>query len=74
MYLYRVRWFYDGEYHWSSGIAAGKSISEALVRIDDYYGGIEDIRIIALESSEGLLDFEEFDNITLNTFLPNEKC
>lgn len=67
MYLYRVRWYCGAEndWIWSEGIVAGKTMADALARIARYYGedAIEDVHLAALESGEGILDFEEMKEV-----------
>jgi hypothetical protein len=74
MWYYKIRYYSDGYYFNTEGIVAGLDTIDAVKRLKEYYGenAIEDIRMIAMESGDGVLDFGEFPNAKYTTFFPEE--
>lgn len=74
MWCFKLRYYEDGSYHNAEGIVAGLDMVDAIKRLKEYYGenAIEDIHMTAMESGEGVLDFNEFPNIEYATFFPEE--
>ena len=74
MWCFKLRYYEDGSYHNAEGIVAGLDMVDAIKRLKEYYGenAIEDIHMTAMESGEGVLDFNEFPNIEYTTFFPEE--
>ena len=73
MWCYKIRYF-DGSYFNAEGIVAGLDMVDAIKRLKEYYGenAIEDIRMTATESGDGVLDFVKFPNVKYATFFPEE--
>ena len=73
MWFYKIRYF-DDSYFNAEGIVAGLDMVDAIKRLKEYYGenAIEDIRMTATESGDGVLDFAEFPNVKYATFFPEE--
>ena len=73
MWCYKIRYF-DDSYFNAEGIVAGLDMVDAIKRLKEYYGenAIEDIRMTATESGDGVLDFAEFPNVKYATFFPEE--
>ena len=74
MWRFKLRYYEDGSCHNAEGIVAGLDMVDAIKRLKEYYGedAIEDIHMTAMESGEGVLDFNEFPNIEYATFFPEE--
>ena len=74
MWCYKIRYYSDGAYFNAEGIVAGLDMVDAIKRLKEYYGEdtIEDIRMTATESGDGVLDFSEFPNVEYATFFPEE--
>lgn len=74
MWCYKIRHYSDGSYFNAEGIVAGLDMVDAIKRLKEYYGenAIEDIRMTATESGDGVLDFGEFPNVKYVTFFPEE--
>ena len=74
MWCYKIRDYSDGSYFNAEGIVAGLDMVDAIKRLKEYYGenAIEDIRMTAMESGDGVLDFGEFPNVKYTTFFPDE--
>ena len=74
MWCFKLRYYEDSSYHNAEGIVAGLDMVDAIKRLKEYYGenAIEDIRMTAMESGEGVLDFNEFPDIKYATFFPEE--
>ena len=73
MWCYKIRYF-DDSYFNAEGLVAGLDMVDAIKRLKEYYGenAIEDIRMTATESGDGVLDFAEFPNVKYATFFPEE--
>ena len=73
MWCYKIRYF-DDSYFNAEGLVAGLDMVDAIKRLKEYYGenAIEDIRLTATESGDGVLDFAEFPNVKYATFFPEE--
>ena len=74
MWCYKIRYYTDGSFLNAEGIVAGLDMVDAIKRLKEYYGenAIEDIRMTATESGDGVLDFAEFPDIKYATFFPEE--
>lgn len=74
MWCYKLRFYEDGSYFNAEGIVAGLDMIDAIRRLKEYYGenAIGDIRMTLTESSDGLLDFNEFPDVKYATFFPEE--
>ena len=74
MWCYKIRYYEDGSYYNAEGMVAGLDMVDAIGRLKEYYGenAIEDIHMTATESSEGILDFNDFPNVKYATFFPEE--
>ena len=74
MWCYKIRYYCDGAYFNAEGIVAGLDMVDAIKRLKEYYGedAIEDIRMTATESGDGVLDFAEFSDVKYATFFPEE--
>lgn len=74
MWCYKIRYYADGSYFNAEGIVAGLDMVDAIKRLKEYYGedAIEDIRMTATESGDGVLDFAEFPNVAYTTFFSEE--
>lgn len=74
MWCFKIRYYEDGSHYNAEGIVAGLDMVDAIKRLKEYYGenAIEDIHMTAMESGEGVLDFNEFPNIEYATFFPEE--
>ena len=74
MWCYKIRYYSDDSYFNAEGIVAGLDMVDAIKRLKEYYGedAIEDIRMTATESGDGVLDFGEFPNVEYATFFPEE--
>ena len=74
MWCYKIRYYSDGAYFNAEGIVAGLDMVDAIKRLKEYYGedAIEDIRMTATESGDGVLDFGEFPNVEYATFFSEE--
>ena len=74
MWCYKIRYYFDGAYFNAEGIVAGLDMVDAIKRLKEYYGkdAIEDIRMTATESGDGVLDFLEFPNVKYATFFPEK--
>ena len=75
MWCFKIRYYEDG-YHNAEGIVAGLDMVEAIKRLKEYYGenAIEKIHMTAMESGDGVLDFNEFPDVKYTTFFPEENC
>ena len=74
MWCFKLRYYEDCSSHNAEGIVAGLDMIDAIKRLKEYYGenAIEDIHMTAMESGEGVLDFNEFPDIKYATFFPEE--
>ena len=74
MWCYKIRYCPNGTYFNAEGIVAGLDMVDAIKRLKEYYGenAIEDIRMTATESGDGVLDFSEFPNVEYATFFPEK--
>ena len=74
MWCFKLRYYEDYSSHNAEGIVAGLDMIDAIKRLKEYYGenAIEDIHMTAMESGEGVLDFNEFPDIKYATFFPEE--
>lgn len=74
MWCYKIRYYSNGSYLNAEGIVAGLDMVDAIQRLKEYYGenAIEDIRMTATESGDGVLDFVEFPDVKYATFFPEE--
>ena len=74
MWCFKIRYYEDGSNYNAEGIVAGLNMTDAVKRLKEYYGenAIEDIHMTAMESGDGILDFNEFPNVKYTTFFPEE--
>ena len=74
MWCYKIRYYEDGSSYNAEGIVAGLDMVDAIKRLKEYYGdnAIEDIHMTAMESGDGVLDFNEFPDVKYATFFPEE--
>ena len=76
MWCYKIRYYSHDENIWlnAEGLVAGLDMVDAIKRLKEYYGedAIEDIRMTATESGDGVLDFAEFPDVRYATFFPEE--
>ena len=74
MWCYKIRYYEDCSTYNAEGIVAGLDMVDAIKRLKEYYGenAIEDIHMTAMESGDGVLDFDEFPDIKYTTFFPEE--
>lgn len=74
MWCFKIRYYEDCSSHNAEGIVAGLDMFDAIKRLKEYYGenAIEDIHMTAMESGDGVLDFNEFPDIKYATFFPEE--
>ena len=76
MWCYKIRYYSHEENGWlnAEGLVAGLDMVDAIKRLKEYYGedAIEDIRMTATESGDGVLDFAEFPDVKYATFFPEE--
>ena len=77
MWCYKIRYYSHDENIWlnAEGLVAGLDMVDAIKRLKEYYGedAIEDIRMTAMGSGDGLLDFAEFPDVAYTTFFSEEK-
>lgn len=74
MWCYKIRYYTDSSFLNAEGIVAGLDMVDAIKRLKEYYGenAIEDIRMTATESGDGVLDFAEFPDVKYTTFFPEK--
>lgn len=58
IYLYSVRWYFDGDGVTNSGVIAAKNMGQAVEKLTtEFYDDVEWVKLFALESSDsGYID------------------